>query len=234
MTYIVKTLNMKSIIYLFLIFLQVCLCSKKITQFYNISLESWNKEYSKGEWEYLDKIAIERARAAVIATLHQTYSKKNGLLLDVGCGEGVLSDFLMPDERKRYIGVDISDIAIKNAKEKRHLNFIASTAERYLPSERYDTIVFNEMLYYVNHRHVLKKYSRFLNPDGIIIISIWYSKKVDVLMTKIFQDAGVLFAPVDEIYLSGVTVPGTKTQKMPVSFRIGVFKASFYPEIDKN
>jgi 2-polyprenyl-3-methyl-5-hydroxy-6-metoxy-1,4-benzoquinol methylase len=198
-------------------------------QFYNISVAQWNKEYSKGDWKYLDAVAIERARASLIAVFYQTYSQNGGgTILDVGCGEGVLSDYLTDKQKKDYTGVDISEVAVNVAKEKRKIpSFYASPAHSYMPDHRFDTIVFNEMLYYVNHKHIMKRFARFLNPDGIIIISIWYSDKVTNLMTKIFQDAGALFNQIDDSRLSGSTT--IKNQKLPVTFRVGVFKLSHNP-----
>ena len=100
-------------------------------QFYNISVAQWNKEYSKGDWKYLDAVAIERARASLIAVFYQTYSHNGGggQILDVGCGEGVLSDYLTEQQKKDYTGVDISEVAINLAKEKRKIpTFFTSPA----------------------------------------------------------------------------------------------------------
>lgn len=202
-------------------------------QFYNISVAQWNKEYSKGEWKYLDAVAIERARASLISVFYSTYSNSGtgGTILDVGSGEGVLSDYLTEQQKKQYTGVDISEVAISAAKEKRSkfgCTFVTSPAHSFLPDHRFDTIVFNEMLYYVNHKHIMKRFARYLNPNGIIIISIWYSDKVTNLMTKIFADAAVMFTQIDDSRLSGSTT--IKNQKLPVTFRVGVFKISHNPD----
>ena len=93
---------------IFLLYI-ICSCSDTSAnhQFYNISVAQWNKEYSKGDWKYLDAVAIERARATLIAVFYQTYSASTsssgaGAILDVGCGEGVLSDYLTDSQKKLY------------------------------------------------------------------------------------------------------------------------------------
>ena len=44
------------------------------------------------------------------------YTSVNASILDVGCGEGAISDFITPDQKKKYVGVDLSKEAIQFAK----------------------------------------------------------------------------------------------------------------------
>lgn len=207
------------------------------TQFYNISKNRWEQEYSKGLWQYLNDIAIERARSVVIALFATMYGNShintylhNSTILDVGCGEGVLSDFLNQNQKQKYHGLDISDKAIDIARTKRKLRFDALAVEDFKLSafEQLGTIIFNEMLYYVEHYSVLTKFQQILPKEGIVIISVWFSyedKKSIYRRNKIFEDANKIFNQVDEIVIEGKTlVFSSKNAKRPVGARIGVFK----------
>ena len=257
---------------LFLPLLLQCLIVEGSTeQFYRISKEQWEKEYSKGEWAYLDKQAIERARAGVIVNMFYdmygggafgaiyaagisttgTAESQSPVqpLLDVGCGPGTLTDYLRGPQRKLYEGIDLSSKAIETARKLR----AAGSAGQYLagsatlrplhpeqfnqadctewtpPLEkdgtprRYGTIVFNEMLYYVDHKKVLERFQKFLRPGGIIVISVWFNKEKS-LRDTIFADARQMMQSIDEVEFTGVTHTGTKRTRMPVSFHVEAFR----------
>lgn len=193
---------------------------------YNISSASWEKEFSEGDWDYLGKIPIERARNSVICGVFALQHAPKGKILDVGCGEGVLSDYLNEEQKKHYTGIDLSHEAIKIAKKKREtLSFMQADASAFVPTpgQTYDIIVFNEMLYYMNHKEILEKYSTpaYLSAGGIIVISVWYSKKFEVLKTSIFKEANKMLQSVDFVEVSGLTGTG-KNQRL-VHFHIEAF-----------
>jgi len=242
-------------------------------QFYHIKKEQWEKEYSKGEWAYLDKQAIERARAGVIinmfydmygggafgaiyaAGVSTTGTAENQPplqhLLDVGCGPGTLTDYLRGPQRKLYDGIDLSLKAIETARKLRSASSasqvaaLAGTAslkplhpEQFSQADctewtpplekdgtprQYGTIVFNEMLYYVDHKKVLERFQKFLRPGGIFVISVWFNKEKS-LRDTIFADARQMMQSVDEVEFTGVTHTGTKRTRMPVSFHVEAFR----------
>jgi 2-polyprenyl-3-methyl-5-hydroxy-6-metoxy-1,4-benzoquinol methylase len=234
------------------------------SQHYNISQEQWEKEYSKGQWEYLDRVAIERARNAIIVNMfYSVYgggaygslragnpryqgsdsSKSNevDLILDVGCGLGTLSDYLHGPQRDAYLGLDLSNKAVEKARKVRSTpspdghgqplkesQFKQSDAMSFTPPPgvKYGTIVFNEMLYYVDHVKVMQHYSQFLKPDGIMVVSVWFNHKYKELRDTIFADANRLFKSVDSAEMDGVTYTGTsdKTGRMKVSFHVEGFQ----------
>jgi 2-polyprenyl-3-methyl-5-hydroxy-6-metoxy-1,4-benzoquinol methylase len=195
---------------------------------YNITEKQWDTQFSKGKWDYLGQVAIERARNSVIVGVFAHHFALNGRILDIGCGEGALADFLNEDQKKLYLGLDLSTEAIRIAKQKRsNLNFLVSDAEKYLPLKGHqaNVIVFNEMLYYMDHVKVLKQYSgsEYLAKDGIIVICVWYTTKVNYLKASIFEDARKILEFVDYVDVSGVTgAPGKK--KGLISFHIEAFR----------
>lgn len=141
-------------------------------------------------------------------------------------GEGVLIDYLTPHLKKDYLGIDLSAVAVSSARSKRpHYQFINADADVFAPAIEFGTIVFNEMLYYMNHMQTLHRYARFLSRDGVIIISCWFNDKVDGIMKDIFADALAHFTLLDEIIINGHTkAKNLKNRKLPISFKIGVFR----------
>ena len=208
---------MTHITVLFLLFSLVALnaVTGKQEQHYNISQAQWEKEYKNGEWGYLDRVGIERARNAVIVNLFYamygggaygslaSVGETNGIdskdksvkrILDVGCGLGTLSDYLHGPQRAMYLGLDLSEEAVKMARTIRSPSgrergggmpplqvnqFMQTESSTWKPpnGEKYGTIIFNEMLYYVNHKEVMKHYAQFLEPEGIIVVSVWFQQK---------------------------------------------------------
>ena len=105
-------------------------------------------------------MAVERSRIAVIGgVLIQLYaSNLNATILEIGCGEGAVTDFLTPIQKRGYIGVDISKEAIAIAKSKRMeggMRFVVSAAHRFQPQNKFDVIVFSEVLYYTEYEKIL-------------------------------------------------------------------------------
>lgn len=198
---------------------------KSTIRHYNISEKDWNNQFRKGKWKYLNDVGLERARNAIISGVFiQKLSSSDSYILDVGCGEGTLSDFLHPNQRSLYQGIDLSSEAIHIANQKRPgLSFTVASVEEFKPTQGklYSVIVFNEMLYYVDHLSILTKFANFLAPGGIIVISIWHTPKVDFLKKSIFSDANKVLNSIESMDLSGSTGPGKK--KAAISFHIEGF-----------
>ncbi len=101
--------------------------------------------------------------------------KPGGAILDVGCGEGVLAKRLPRSDYRRYVGVDLSAAAIEKAAGLNATNasWIAADAQTYAPTDRFDAIVFNEVVYFFsNPAATVERYARALNDGGILLFSI--------------------------------------------------------------
>jgi 2-polyprenyl-3-methyl-5-hydroxy-6-metoxy-1,4-benzoquinol methylase len=253
-----------------MIYLSLALCHRASSQFFNITDGVWEDEYSKGKWDYISNVAIERARNSLISTFIETYGGADSIssklhskrkkdsaffetkplkVLDVGCGEGILLDFIRKDRPIQYVGVDISAKAIEIANSKRakssstddEMYFIQSSAYSFKPEERrfkdmkienelhipikYDVIVFNEVLYYLRHKEIMKLYRSFLEPHGVVIISTFFKSNVNTIKDVIFADAKAEFKrTIDDFTLHGQTHKNQNWKKVPTSFQIGVFR----------
>lgn len=193
------------------------------------SEKKWDKEWTSGAWEYQEKVPVERSRIAVIGgVLVQMYAPNaNSTVLEIGCGEGAVSDFLTVNQRAAYVGVDISKEAIAIAKSKRQstgMRFVHAAAHKFQPSAKFDIIIFSEMLYYTEYEKIMDQYSTYLNPTGIVIISIYQMAGMPKY-EKIFAYAANKFQLIDEIEVSGKTKKW-ETEKVAekTAFRIQVLR----------
>lgn len=131
-----------------------------------------------GDWQNLDteqQAPRYRILAGLIASRHAR------TVLDVGCGTAILSHYLPPGVR--YQGIDPSRTAAFQAPAPVR----CETAEAFDPQgQRWDIVVFNEMLYYVpDPTTLLQKYARFLTPRGAFLVSIY--QRPDSPMDRIFR-----------------------------------------------
>ena len=112
--------------------------------------ELLDTEYRGGNWDYLAE-DLELPRFSVVAGYCVRHAE-GGRILEIGCGEGLLPERIGTSRYARYVGVDISSVAIERAKAKRHPNakFVAEDASDFDPDAQFDLIVFNEVLEYAH------------------------------------------------------------------------------------
>jgi 2-polyprenyl-3-methyl-5-hydroxy-6-metoxy-1,4-benzoquinol methylase len=125
-----------------------------------------------GDWRGLDS-STEGTRYGAIAEMLHNFGV-DGSVLDVGCGEAVLRAWLPNDVS--YIGIEPSAIAVQVALERNPSTKIIHTrAETFEAlTERFDSIVFNEMLYYTaDPVGLVRKYAPLLRHQGMILCSIY-------------------------------------------------------------
>jgi SAM-dependent methyltransferase len=169
----------------------------------------WDDEFKTGKWRYLETVPFERNRLATIGRgiINMHVRPVNATILDVGCGEGILSDYITSEQKKNYIGVDISKVAIDQAFKKRGapMSWVVSMAREYTPPREVDVIIFSEMLYYVDYQKVLTQYESYLSPNGIIIISLWCPDNEEGMFSEIIDFTRSHFDLLDNFELAGNT-----------------------------
>lgn len=186
----------------------------------------WDKEWKSGAWDYMENVAVERAKVSIIGSvLVQMFARQNASVLDVGCGEGPISDFLTPGQRSHYVGIDISKEAILSAKRLRGppLKFVHAVCHLFQPKNKFDVIIFSDMLYYVEYEKVLKQYEGYLNPGGIIIISIFHQSE-KLMYENIWSFARQTFDQIDEIDVGGFTKKKKDADKERTAFHVEVYR----------
>jgi len=134
----------------------------------------WDHEYRTDKWTYLGELR-ELSRYSVIVG-YVRYFRRGGDVLDLGCGEGLLCRSLTSDDCATYVGVDVSRVAIERAQSQADdsRQFVCADIQTFEPARRFDVIVFNEVLYYVSDAvSLLRRYERHLNPDGVLVVSMF-------------------------------------------------------------
>lgn len=135
------------------------------------SPERLDLKYKTGFWENL-KSVDELAHYSVVAG-YFLFLKKGGTVLDIGCGEGILQERLGTHNYAHYTGFDLAAEAVITAKMKENIttSFLVADMKTFTSSEKFDAIIFNEVIYYSNVLNTLNRYSAFLKPDGVFILS---------------------------------------------------------------
>lgn len=146
----------------------VSMIRKGISQKYR-----FNVQYAEKSWDALWGIS-ELARYSLI-TGYSDYFTKNAAILDLGCGEGILQQKFIGTGYSSYVGIDLSDVAIEKAKEfeDKNTHFRVGNLNNLKIDERFDVIIYNESLYYLdNPTGAVRALFNNLNPGGVFIISM--------------------------------------------------------------
>ena len=110
----------------------------------------------------------------------------NGNALDIGCGDGSLL-FIMKRFGWEVYGVDISDSAVKLAKEKLGTEniFTGKLGDCHFPSNFFDVISLRHVLEHLHEPYKsLKEIRRILKEDGVLSITV---PNVDSLYFNFFK-----------------------------------------------
>jgi 2-polyprenyl-3-methyl-5-hydroxy-6-metoxy-1,4-benzoquinol methylase len=133
----------------------------------------FNRVYETKGWDGLWGLS-ELARYNMITGYTRHYCKEPRIL-DLGCGEGVLQKYFSSVDYSRYLGIDVSDVAIEKAKslENDKTQFQVGDVNYLKTNDNFDVIIYNESLYYLsNPKLAIRSLSNNLNPGGIFIVSM--------------------------------------------------------------
>ena len=129
----------------------------------------WDGRYERDYGGLMDR-DCERERYQAIGQINVALPAHSSLL-DVGCGVGTMADHLPALD---YTGVDVSHKALAIARTRHPGTFICSDAEGFHSDRKFDVILFNETLYYLEDPlKQLARYREFLSEGGPMIVSIW-------------------------------------------------------------
>ena len=105
----------------------------------------------------------------------EKYIPKSGLIIDLGCGYGIISHLLsLSHPERKIIGFDVSHIRIETARktESDNIQFqLADIKKAQIPT--CDAVIIIDILYlipYQDQERVLLKCFEGLNQDGVMII----------------------------------------------------------------
>ncbi len=146
----------------------------------NKKLET-KKAYEKGATELVKKFNQIGPRIENIKTAFSLFKDPKSLnVLEIGCGNGRDAKQILK-YTKNYIGIDFSEEMIKLSKEfLPKTNFIVTDMERFVIPKNIDIVfAFASFLHLnkISFKKILDKIYKKLNKNGVIYISLKYSKK---------------------------------------------------------
>lgn len=137
----------------------------------------WDRDFSGGKWDFIDNTVGDCVYP------HLEKYAEGGDILDLGCGPGNTANELAFGTYGRYIGVDISEVALEKARKRTRENgrtdknsFVRSDFLGYAPTQEFDVILFRESMYHVPYGQVLsilEKYSKHLKKNGAFIVRLY-------------------------------------------------------------
>lgn len=97
-----------------------------------------------------------------------------GKLLELGCGEGLLTKVLPERFKKDYTGIDVSEVAIGRAMKRfaknKGMNWLVGDISKYKFDSRFDMIVVSDVYPYLdNILRFHEKTISLLNKGGVLV-----------------------------------------------------------------
>jgi 2-polyprenyl-3-methyl-5-hydroxy-6-metoxy-1,4-benzoquinol methylase len=149
----------------------------------------WNKEFSSGSWNHIAETQGDFVYAVIARYMG------DGALVDLGCGVGSTGIELPAGTYRQYTGVDISDVALMQARSNAEKagrasanHYVQADIETFLPAEPVDVILLRECLYYIPKGRVPAMLSRLaarLKPRGVVLIRLFdrdaYAEYVQII-----------------------------------------------------
>jgi 2-polyprenyl-3-methyl-5-hydroxy-6-metoxy-1,4-benzoquinol methylase len=142
-----------------------------------IAREVWERQYRSGGWDYLTG-DDEAGHYQAIAEFYERHLR-DGSLLDIGCGTGILVAYLQWHagmEPSRYTGIDLAQDAVDQAQSScpggRFSRLDYSTDA--VPG-RFDGVIFNETLYCFDDPVAMvdKSITENMHADSLLIVSMY-------------------------------------------------------------
>lgn len=145
----------------------------------------WEDEYRSGQWDYLS--SPEERPVQMVVLGYVVHHCSSPLVLDVGCGDGVLFGMMQRFPLAEYHGLDVSEEAIIRARTRMRSQsdapaiprvlFSRGDFETFVPPRCYDVIVFNDSLMYADDPlRVLERFANHLAVGGVIVVSLCFNR----------------------------------------------------------
>lgn len=166
-----------------------------------VAAEVFERQYKEGFWDCLDSID-ELANYMVAVGYVQHFAKQLNdapRLLDIGCGHGNLTELLSGVSYKSYLGLDISEEAVRRASARgfKDAEFKVADTEKWMPEDKFDFILSTGSInYFKDPVAFLKRYSAVLNKNGMFVISLWRYAHHSVMWKNIENEFEILDATV--------------------------------------
>lgn len=147
---------------------------------------TWDSQFERGYWNFL--LDAPANVQYIASNITERYAGKTPSILDVGCGNGVIPKLLKGSELTfHYVGTDISEVAVTQARE--HFpegRFFATAMERPPDiNETFDVVIFSEVLLYGSASQIIEAHRRFISSDTLVIISLYRNWRTWIIWHQI-------------------------------------------------
>lgn len=171
-----------------------------------------------------------------ILTLLNDLSLKNKKVLEIGCGDGYLTKFLLKKVNQLLNAIDISKIAIENMRinfdkyiKMKRLNLIQDNLINYLKSTNnfYDVIIGSGILHHIEKKYWLsffKSSHKKLNKNGMLVFAP--EPNINGYLSIFWRFAGFIYNNIYRIPYDQEAEAGTFDMKTDVIVK-SLLKAKF-------
>lgn len=103
----------------------------------------------------------------------RNFFKFNEKVLDIGCGDGTVGEYLIKKYKSEVYGIDISEDAVEKAKKKNVKAQVGSSENKLLfENETFDTVFWGDNIEHLfDPLSTAKEIKRVLKQDGRLILS---------------------------------------------------------------
>ncbi|NOZ63500.1 MAG: class I SAM-dependent methyltransferase [Caldiserica bacterium] len=124
--------------------------------------------------DHKDRIAFLATRNALKSLLEEIRGKR---ILDVGCGNGIITEFLTASNE--VLGLDFSFSMLKMAEKKNFIPILGGASHLPFKSNTFDCVLGIGLLQYIeNEAEVVREMARVTKPRGTIILSLLHKNSL--------------------------------------------------------
>lgn len=124
--------------------------------------EKWNKVFTDGSYYHM---GLESEVCGIL-----TLNPGARFALDIGCGKGELASYLS-DKGLDVLGVDVSDVAIKHAREKSKAKFKVADIESLVLNTEYDLIFCKFVYAFIKDKQkLIDLVAQSLRENGLFVV----------------------------------------------------------------
>lgn len=127
------------------------------------------KIHYEGFWSGRD----ERFESYVRNLSLTTFFNKGEALLDVGCGDGTVAEYLHKKLGLQVSGMDISEVAVEKARKRGVKAFVGSSEDRFpFNDNSFDAVFWGDNIEHLfDPMFAAKEIKRVLKPNGRLVLS---------------------------------------------------------------
>lgn len=147
---------------------------------YDRPAEHWDNEFASGNFDRLSRSDQRHHLRLLAGMIAETYA--NPKIMEIGCGDGAFHRAIASHAPQRYLGVDLSSVAVERARgrycDRAGTEFTVGDGARYETDELFDAVVFPECIEFLGDPvEVLSHYAKNLKPGGLFGVTQWLAAK---------------------------------------------------------